>query len=47
VAAEAEAEALRVAESGCTAAATAVKYGDAKVANREIRVWHGATENGP
>jgi hypothetical protein len=22
-------------------------YGDAKVANREIRVWHGATENGP
>jgi hypothetical protein len=22
-------------------------HGDAKVANREIRVWHGATENGP
>jgi hypothetical protein len=22
-------------------------YGDGKVANREIRVWHGATENGP
>ena len=22
-------------------------YGDAKVANREIRVWHGATEKGP
>jgi hypothetical protein len=22
-------------------------YGDAKVANREIRVWHGATGNGP
>jgi hypothetical protein len=22
-------------------------YGDEKVANREIRVWHGATENGP
>jgi hypothetical protein len=22
-------------------------YSDAKVANREIRVWHGATENGP
>jgi hypothetical protein len=22
-------------------------YGGAKVANREIRVWHGATENGP
>ena len=23
------------------------EYGDEKVANREIRVWHGATENGP
>jgi hypothetical protein len=23
------------------------RYGDEKVANREIRVWHGATENGP
>jgi hypothetical protein len=22
-------------------------YGDEKVANRESRVWHGATENGP
>ena len=22
-------------------------YGDQKVANREIRVWHGATEKGP
>jgi hypothetical protein len=22
-------------------------YGDQKVANRDIRVWHGATENGP
>jgi hypothetical protein len=22
-------------------------YSDEKVANREIRVWHGATENGP
>jgi hypothetical protein len=22
-------------------------YGDAKVANRDIRVWHGATEKGP
>ena len=22
-------------------------YGDEKVANREIRVWHGATEKGP
>ena len=25
----------------------AARYGDEKVANREIRVWHGATENGP
>jgi hypothetical protein len=24
-----------------------VPYGDEKVANREIRVWHGATEKGP
>jgi hypothetical protein len=24
-----------------------MSYGDEKVANREIRVWHGATENGP
>ena len=24
-----------------------VRYGDEKVANRDIRVWHGATENGP
>jgi hypothetical protein len=23
------------------------QYGDAKVANRDIRVWHGATEMGP
>jgi hypothetical protein len=22
-------------------------YSDAKVANRETRVWHGATEKGP
>jgi hypothetical protein len=22
-------------------------YGDEKAANREIRVWHGATEKGP
>jgi hypothetical protein len=22
-------------------------YSDEKVANRDIRVWHGATENGP
>jgi hypothetical protein len=24
-----------------------VRYSYAKVANRDIRVWHGATENGP
>jgi cation transport ATPase len=24
-----------------------VPYGDQKVANRDIRVWHGATEKGP
>ena len=28
-------------------AAGGALYGDEKVANREIRVWHGATENGP
>jgi hypothetical protein len=22
-------------------------YGDEKVANRDTKVWHGATENGP
>ena len=27
--------------------ATPAEFGDAKVANREIRVWHGATEEGP
>jgi hypothetical protein len=25
----------------------AATYGDEKVANRDIRLWHGATENGP
>jgi hypothetical protein len=25
----------------------AEEYGDAKVANRETRAWHGATETGP
>jgi hypothetical protein len=29
------------------ATATAATYGKKKVANREIRVWHGATESGP
>jgi hypothetical protein len=28
-------------------AAALPTYGDEKVANRDIRVWHGATENGP
>ena len=23
------------------------RYSDAKVANRNVKVWHGATENGP
>jgi hypothetical protein len=27
--------------------AGSLEYGDGKVANREIRVWHGATEEGP
>jgi hypothetical protein len=33
----------------CTAAEADGRpaYSDEKVANREIRVWHGATENGP
>jgi hypothetical protein len=26
---------------------TGIAYSDEKVANRDIRVWHGATENGP
>jgi hypothetical protein len=26
---------------------TAVQYSDEKVANRDTKVWHGATENGP
>ena len=35
------------AHSACHAAALAVQVcGDAKVANRDIRVWHGAIENG-
>jgi hypothetical protein len=37
---------LRVLEADHLVAQDA-GYGDAKVANREIRVWHGATENGP
>jgi hypothetical protein len=27
--------------------ALAVGYGDAKLANRDVRLWHGATEEGP
>ena len=25
----------------------ALRYGDEKVANRDTKVWHGATEKGP
>jgi hypothetical protein len=37
---------------GCTLSLSShtragMTYGDAKVANREIGVWRGATENGP
>ena len=28
-------------------AARLVRYSDEEVANRDVRVWHGATENGP
>jgi hypothetical protein len=35
---------IRVLEAGPCAGA---RYSDAKVANRDIRVWHGATEKGP
>ena len=43
-------------EGGCPCARRAAmvrrlgaraRYGDAKVANRDAKVWHGATENGP
>jgi isocitrate dehydrogenase len=36
-----EAAVRHTIEGGC------VSYSDAKVAHRDIRVWHGATENGP
>jgi hypothetical protein len=36
-----------VASLRATVDAQAAAYGDEKVANRDIRVWHGATENGP
>jgi hypothetical protein len=32
---------------GSNATSAAEVYSDAKVANRDIRVWHFATENGP
>jgi hypothetical protein len=31
----------------CACAGPRLLYGEEKVANREIRVWHGAAENGP
>ena len=53
-AAAAEAEPRRGACGAChkikvarDVLSTKVRFGDAKVANREIRVWHGATEMGP
>jgi hypothetical protein len=33
--------------AGCAPRTPCTSYSDEKVANREIRVWHGATENGP
>jgi hypothetical protein len=35
------------AEASSNARQMLVIYSDEKVANRDIRVWHGATENGP
>jgi hypothetical protein len=40
-------ELLRDASAAGFARSAGTGYGDAKVANREIRVWHGATEKGP
>jgi hypothetical protein len=42
LAASATQEELRAARAGDDTA-----YGDEKVANRDVRVWHGATEKGP
>jgi hypothetical protein len=40
---------VSLAQTGFSARSSprGVAYSDEKVANREIRVWHGATENGP
>jgi hypothetical protein len=37
------------ASDGCTPNGTGgeLQYGDEKGSNRDIRVWHGATEKGP
>ena len=36
-----------LAPAALTKLHTELTYGDEKVANRESRVWHGATEKGP
>ena len=44
------AEETRMEHIDCSPAAAAeppAPYGDEKVANRETKVWHGATEKGP
>jgi hypothetical protein len=40
-------EALAPSGGGTTAAMEATAYGDENVANRDTRVWRGATEKGP
>ena len=45
-AASAGADAGRAAASA-SLGSLGLGYGDAKVANRDTRVWHGATDNGP
>jgi hypothetical protein len=44
-----QAAAEPAADAACVtpAAGTLTAYGDEKVANRDIRVWHGATAKGP
>jgi hypothetical protein len=44
---EAVALALLALHLATTPHAAAAAYGDEKNANRDIRVWHGATEKGP
>jgi hypothetical protein len=38
---------LTPAEVEAACGGVAARYGDEKVANRDTRVWHGATVNGP